>query len=236
MLSFEVLITFLFSLISAQAFVQNAQVQSLSSSHTILYAQDQNPDSFMVREIVDYEQLGSVIQLASKPLPERPDGICSVIRYTSIDREDCIATEDEYERLARSNPATIFMRCYAEYEGAEIFMARANIQSWPTFDFFYGGNRVARLEGPTFSELEEVLNSYQLMNSKLDLFSEDADNERRLAWGEGKLAAEATPRTTGRFLPGYDLDSDKGFFDDQGDKFQDDFESSYGEWTPNIED
>jgi hypothetical protein len=45
-----------------------------------------------------------------------------------------------------------------------------------------------------------------------------------------------TPRTTARFLPGYDWDKDRGFFDDAADKAQEDFEAQFGNWLPNTED
>jgi len=240
-ISLFLIVISLFAIIHTEAFVKNALTHSSTLSHMRIYsgssgADGQNPDSFMIKPIVEYEALENIIKLASKPLPERPDGVVCIIRYTSNTRNDCIATENEYERLASSNPATIFLRCYAEYEGSEIMMARAKVKTWPTFDLFYGGNRVSRLEGPTFSEVQEGLDRYQLMNSKLDLFSEDASSERRSALSEGKLAKEATPQTTAKLLPGNDLDSDKGFLDEQGDKFEDDFEKSYGEWTPIIDD
>jgi hypothetical protein len=45
-----------------------------------------------------------------------------------------------------------------------------------------------------------------------------------------------TPRTTGQLIPGYDWDSDKGFFDKQADKAQVDFDATFGNWAPSIED
>ena len=178
-----------------------------------------------------------MIQLAAQPLPQRPDGIVCVAKFTSASDDGCRATEADYERMARDNPATIFMRCFQEYEHSHLLLAQAEISLWPSFDVFYGGNRVARVEGSNYDELQDVLQMYQMQNSQLDLFSEDADNETRLAWGDGKLqSATKTPRTTNRFIPGYDWDKDRGFFDDLGDQFQDDFEKTYGEWTPNVED
>ena len=93
------------------------------------------------------------------------------------------------------------------------------------------------MEGGSASELEEVLQRYQFQNSQLDLFSEEADNKKRLQWGDGKLRDPTkTPRTTARFIPGYDWDKDKGFFDDLGDKFQEDWDKIYGNWVPEVED
>ena len=87
--------------------------------------------------------------------------------------------------------------------------------------------------------VQEVLDGYQLINSKLDLFSKEADNERRVAWGEGKLgrgSGEGTPRTTAAFILGYDWDIEVSAFDEAAKMVQDDFEDSYGDWVPNISD
>lgn len=148
--------------------------------------------------------IAEIVQLASQAIPERPDGIVCVVKYTSSGRPDCTNTEAEYERLANQNPATIFLRCFQEYENAQLLFGQANIQNFPTFDVFYGGNRVARVEGSSISELEDVLSMYQLMNSDLDLFSEEASQKRATQWGDGSAPdTSKTPRTTARFVPGY---------------------------------
>jgi len=138
--------------------------------------------------------------------------------------------------LARSNPATIFLRCFAEYEDAGILLGQASVTAFPTFDIFYRGNRVARVEGPSSHvEVEELLERYQFQNSQLDLFSEVSPEP----WGEGKAKADfsKTPRTTARFVPGYDWNSDKGFFDAVGDKMEEDFMGMYeNSWIPNPDD
>ena len=89
------------------------------------------------------------------------------------------------------------------------------------------------MEGSNHAELEELVARYTFQNSNLDLFSEDS----KKPWGEGKARNPmATPRTTNRFVPGYDWNSDKGFFDDAADKAQTDFEDQFGNWLPNTED
>lgn len=88
------------------------------------------------------DQLQEIVKLASQPLPERPDGIVAVAKYTSASSKDCIATEAEYERLARKNPATLFLRCFAEYENSNILLGQAAVTVFPTFDFFYGGKEL----------------------------------------------------------------------------------------------
>ncbi|KAL3936323.1 MAG: hypothetical protein SGBAC_008338 [Bacillariaceae sp.] len=193
--------------------------------------------SFIVKEFSQYEELEEIVQLASQPIPERPDGIVCVVKYTSSSRPECITTEADYERLARGNPATIFLRCFQEYESADLLFGKADVQNFPTFDVFYGGNRVARVEGSSISEIQDVLSMYQLQNSKLDLFSEESSEKRETQWGDGSAKdTSKTPRTTGRFIPGYDWGSEKGFFDDQGDKAQESFEDSFGNWLPNMND
>ena len=87
----------------------------------------------------EYEQLEEIVKLAANPLPERPDGIVAVAKFTSAQLEECKSTEAEYERLARDNPATIFLRCFAEYQNSDILIGKANVQNWPTFDIFYQG-------------------------------------------------------------------------------------------------
>jgi hypothetical protein len=187
----------------------------------------------MVKEFAEYEQLEEIVRLASQPLPERPDGIVAVAKYTSARLDSCRTTEAEYERLARNNPASIFLRCFAEYDNADILLGKADVQNWPTFDIFYRGNRVARVEGPNYAEVEELLERYQFQNSKLDLFSENSGEP----WGDEKIKEGAlkTPRTTNRFIPGYDWNKDRGFFDELGDQASQSFESMYENWVPDIE-
>lgn len=186
----------------------------------------------MLKEFSEYEQLEEIVKLAAQPLPERPDGIVAVAKYTSASRDDCRSTEAEYERIARENPATIFLRCFAEYENAQILIGKAGVQTWPTFDIFYQGNRVARVEG-SHAELLKLLELYQFQNSQLDLFSEDSIKP----WGDGKsFDATKTPRTTARFIPGYDWGSDRGFFDEVGDKAAQSFEDQYENWLPPMDD
>lgn len=176
-----------------------------------------------------------MVKLAAQPIVERPDGIVLVAKFTKASAIDCRATEAEYERMARQNPATIFLRCFAEYENASILTGQAGVTVWPTFDLFYRGNRVARVEGPNHAEVEELLNRYQFQNSKLDLFSEVSPGP----WGEGRAQTDfsRTPRTTARFVPGYDWNSNKGFFDAIGDKMEEDFMGQFeNSWIPNPED
>jgi hypothetical protein len=185
----------------------------------------------MIKEFSTFESLENIVKLAAKPLPERPDGIVTVAKFTSVSQRD---TEAEYERTARANPSTIFLRAFAEYRDSDVLFSMAQVSIIPTFDIFYGGTRVGRVEGPCYDDLEAYIVNYGMINSKLDLFSEDADNQRQsLSWGDGKVKnMNKTPRTTGRFIPGYDWDKKRGFFDELGDKMIKDFEGSYGDWLP----
>lgn len=88
------------------------------------------------------DQLEEIVSLAAQPLPERPDGIVLVAKYTSASKESdvaCRTTEAEYERLARKHPATLFLRCFREYDNADLLHGQAGVTVLPTFDLFYRG-------------------------------------------------------------------------------------------------
>ena len=215
-----------------------------SSSSSVLFLAEGRGDydgesgsSFVLREFGAYDQLEGIVELTGRPLPERPDGIVCVAKYSSSLDPACVKTEAQYERLARDNPSTCFLRCFREYEDGDLLMGQAGVTAFPSFDVFYGGNRVARISGSSsYTELEKLLGMYALQNTKLDLFSESADNSRRLEWGDGKIKSPMdTPRTTGRFIPGYDWDKDDGAFDDAASKYEDDFENTFGNWVPDTD-
>jgi hypothetical protein len=86
--------------------------------------------SYMVKELSMIEELENIVELASQPLPERPDGIVVVVKYSSASRDECRATEAEYERFARNNPASIFMRCMEEYENSHLLLEQVDVRSW----------------------------------------------------------------------------------------------------------
>ena len=183
---------------------------SSSSSSALFLAEGrgdyygESGSSFVIREFGAYDQLEGIVELTGRPLPERPDGIVCVAKYSSSLDPACVKTEAQYERLARDNPSTCFLRCFREYEDGDLLMGQAGVTAFPTFDVFYGGNRVARISGSSsYTELDKILGMYQLQNTKLDLFSESADNSRRLEWGDGKIKSPMdTPRTTERFIHG----------------------------------
>lgn len=83
------------------------------------------------------DQLEEIVKLASAALPERPDGIVTVAKFTSASTEknnnnNARSTEAEYERLARANPATLFLRAFAEYENSDILFGTAQVSVIPT--------------------------------------------------------------------------------------------------------
>ncbi|KAL3921209.1 MAG: hypothetical protein SGILL_002868 [Bacillariaceae sp.] len=192
--------------------------------------------SFMVKEFADEDQLQEIIYLASQPIPERPDGIVVVVKYSSAQSDACQSTEAEYERLARANPASIFLRNMKEYENAALLQSQQDVQTLPTHDIYYQGSRVRRIEGSNVAELDDAVNQYQFMNSELDLFSEEAKYNRDQSWGESAKRANTTPRTTNRFVPGYDWNKKTGAFDEAGGKAQQSFEDAFGGWLPNVDE
>lgn len=81
-------------------------------------------------------------------------------------------------------------------------------------------------------QVQDYLENYQFQNSKLDLFSEDSVQP----WGDGRRTDPSkTPRTTNRFIPGYDWNSNRGFFDTIADKAESDFEAMYENWVPPMD-
>ena len=78
------------------------------------------------------------ITLSDSPfvaLQERPDGIVTVAKFTSSTVDSARATEEEFDRLARQNPATLFIRCFQEYENANLVFGAAQVSVIPTCKF-----------------------------------------------------------------------------------------------------
>jgi hypothetical protein len=98
--------------------------------------------SHILRDFNTFDQLHEIVNLAALPMPQRPDGIVTVAKYTSASSDNCRVTEAEYERVARKNPASIFLRCFAEFENSHILFGQAAVTELPTFDIFYGGTYV----------------------------------------------------------------------------------------------
>ena len=187
----------------------------------------------MVTGFNTLEELDTMVQLARRAIPERPDGIVVVVKYSSLQRDDCQATEAEYDRAARTHPASLFLRCWEEDPQAALLLQQVDVRTWPTIDLFYQGNRVARLEGPPVCshDLDAVLNRYQVLNSTLDLFSEQATPTDRNA-----RSTPTPPRTTARFLPASEGNPAPSVVAAPGDPAPQSFEDTFENWLPNIED
>lgn len=219
------------------------KVENTIKTRSALFSSDsfQTSDSStsLIKEFSLFSELEEIVSLASNSLPQRPDGIVTIVKFSSLQRQECKETEFEYERLSKLHPDTLFLRCFVEYEDADLLFSQAKVLTLPTFDVFYKNNRVGRIEGNQYTELEKYIEQYGVLNSQLNLFEQGQENKDQLKWENSNAKAgsfDATPRTTGRFIPGYDWDTKKGFFDDQADKLMQDFEGTYENWTPNIFD
>lgn len=213
-----------------------------------------------MRPFSQMEQLEELVELASQPLPRRDDGIVTIAKFTSVTADHCRASETIYDSMARENPATLFLRTFVEYEGATQLFAQAQIIALPTFDVFYKGKRMARIQSMNHNALTDMLRRFQLDNSDLDLFSEDAQRKMdefvakergitdstlteipqatRDVWAEErrKYDPNKTPLTSNRFVPGYDWNRDRGFFDDVGDRMTKQVERAMGIGTDEADD
>ncbi|GMH71538.1 hypothetical protein TL16_g05677 [Triparma laevis f. inornata] len=180
----------------------------------------------------------SIVDLSSRSLPQRPDGVVLVAKYSSISRTECASAEAGYERLAKENPDTLFMRSYEEYEGFDALIATMDVRVLPTWDIYFKGNRVGRVEGSKEGELQGWITRYGYQNSNLDLFSDESTEKNpELAWGKGGRGNEAGEvKTTARFVPGYDWDREGSAFDDAAQKAEDMFTDAFENWTPNVDD
>ena len=68
--------------------VERPQSSFLLLTNTEFYGESQ--ESFMLKEFSTNEDLTDIIQLSSQPLPERPDGIVMVAKYSSSTQRNCI--------------------------------------------------------------------------------------------------------------------------------------------------
>jgi len=174
------------SFVRAETVIVGVPGSPLYSSPTDYFGEPEIRSSFVIKEFSNQEDLKEIIKLASNALPSRPDGIVTVAKYTSATREPCIATEHQYETLARDNPSSLFLRCFSEYKDADILLSAAKVPltALPIYDVFYGGVRVARVEENNIAGVEAALNNYQFLNSDLDLFSEKAEESFEDTYGD----------------------------------------------------
>jgi len=169
----------------------------------------------------------NIASLASRPLPNRPDGTLVCVLYSSAEDLSLQAINSDFDRLAEAFPDCIFLRCFKEYEGSMLTFATRQVASLPTFEFFYKGTRVAWTTGPNMNEVKEKIRQFGFVVSKTDLFSDSAsswtsslkgvkgpedstkfvwDTEADNAAKSGRQASSSgpssAPRTTMRFIPG----------------------------------
>eukprot|EP00284_Hemiselmis_tepida_P018140 CAMPEP_0174941632 /NCGR_PEP_ID=MMETSP1355-20121228/72267_1 /TAXON_ID=464990 /ORGANISM="Hemiselmis tepida, Strain CCMP443" /LENGTH=119 /DNA_ID=CAMNT_0016188753 /DNA_START=65 /DNA_END=421 /DNA_ORIENTATION=+ len=113
-----------------------------------------------VRDVAAEEDLLQIVELASQPLPNRPDGTVTVIMYTSVEDPANQAVEYEYERMSEQRPDCVFLRCYKEYQGAQNFLAVRNVATFPFFEVFYRNAGVGRVAGPQLDRVEGYLKQF----------------------------------------------------------------------------
>ena len=122
----------------------------------------------------------------------------------------------------------------SQFEGFDALVSTMDVRVLPTWDIYFKGNRVGRVEGSKEGEVAGWIARYGYQNTDLDLFSEDS-TENSLAWGKrGSEAGEV--RTTARFVPGYDWDREGSAFDDAAQKAEDAFTDDFENWSPNVDD
>ncbi|EKX55415.1 hypothetical protein GUITHDRAFT_99193 [Guillardia theta CCMP2712] len=163
-----------------------------------------------IRDVAMESDILNIASLASRPLPNRPDGTIVCVLYSSVEDMSLQAINMDFERLAEVFPDCIFLRCYKEYEGSSITFATRQVVSFPTFEYFYKGTQVARTTGPNLNEVKEKIRQFGFIVSKTDLFSDSASSwskqgikepqdPTKLAWDR---EADNAASTTMRFIPG----------------------------------
>jgi len=183
-------------------------------------------DSGNVQGVASESDLLGVVALASNPLPNRPDGTVVTIQYSSNDDYTCKTIDQEFDRLSIQHPDCVFLRCYKEYQGAPITMTSRGITNLPTFEVFYKGAPVAKVDGSRISEVQDYIKQFGFVVSKTDFFSSNspyqedgrrpqgrsgdennpwdnaADAAARSSRKEGSAGPMKAPRTTQRYFPG----------------------------------
>ena len=168
---------------------------SFDSSDSSFTSPSSPQTAFTINEFSSASDLLDILTLSSQPLPNRPDGVVVVVKYTSLTLSN---TECDYLNLSRDHPDTIFLRCFKEYEGSQSAFSDALVSSTPTYDIYDSGRRVGRVVGEQLDEVDGWIRRFGYVVSKTDLFSEDADVKEQLKW-KNKKGGGGTPRTTGRF-------------------------------------
>jgi len=195
-----------------------------------------------IRPFADHDALLNLVNLSSQALPGASDGVILVAKYSDSASEarllnsydqwgNAVVQIDEgYERLAVEHPSCIFMQCDSAFVGSDVARAAAKVSVLPTFHIYYKNNKVGRVEGPKYSDLEGWIARYSFQYTKGDNSEKPNFLKNRVdPWGDGRRKdTTITPQTTGRFVPGYDLDSEEGFFDKTSKKFEKSFDDIFG--------
>jgi len=184
--------------------------------------------------------LMNIVDLAQNPLPGATEGVVVVAKYSDATSTGRVLSEYDdngqaelvvdagYERIAIENPDTIFLQCDKAFQGGNIAMAKAGVSVLPTFHLFFKGNRVGRVEGPKYNELQGWLTRYGTTSLTGERGERpDFVNNRVDPWGE-RRPSDQTPGTTNSFVPGYDWGKEGGAFDAAGKKAEDKFKEIFG--------
>ena len=156
---------------------------SFDSSDSSFTSPSSPQTAFTINEFSSASDLLDILTLSSQPLPNRPDGVVVVVKYTSLTLSN---TECDYLNLSRDHPDTIFLRCFKEYEGSQSAFSDALVSSTPTYDIYDSGRRVGRVVGEQLDEVDGWIRRFGYVVSKTDLFSEDADVKEQLKWKNKK--------------------------------------------------
>mmetsp|Transcript_10679 Transcript_10679/g.21972 ORF Transcript_10679/g.21972 Transcript_10679/m.21972 type:complete len:244 (+) Transcript_10679:79-810(+) len=188
--------------------------------------------AFTLNEFSTVDELQSILSLSSQPMPNRPDGVVVVVKYTSISLNN---QEGGYISMSRDHPDTLFLRIFKEYDNSDATFAYSSVSSTPTYDIYSSGRKVGRVVGENLDEVEGWVTRYGYVVSKTDLFSEGVDARETLKWKPGQ-GDRNTPRTTAAFIPGYDWDKKGGFFDETAKEMEDNFMDTFENWRPDVDD
>lgn len=161
-------------------------------------------------------ELHEIVKLASRPLPDRPQGMVCVAIYTSNSKNDNYDNNnvEQYETLARNYPGSLFLMNTNMNNSInnKLLLPNSASQTITTIiDVYARGNRVAQIVENSRGGNEGVLLQLQhVLDSHL--------SKEQLTFDLLAPASSSLPKAT--------MDTSAEY----------DFESSYGNWLPNVED
>lgn len=162
-------------------------------------------------------ELHEIVKLASRPLPDRPQGMVCVAIYTSNSKNDNYDNNnmEMYETLARNYPGSLFLmntNMNNSINNKFLMSSQASQTTITTvIDVYARGNRVAQIVENSRGGNEGVLLQLQhVLDSHL--------SQEQLTFDLLAPASSSLPKGT--------MDTSTEY----------DFESSYGNWLPNVED